>query len=213
MTASARGLFRATGKTAKNDLPREENDFYPTPPEPTRALLKAEMQRLRDFPVIWEPACGDGAMVREIRSAGLNCFGTDLIQRTDGTDPDLWISDFFAEPICPRGAKAIITNPPYHLINERDGKGAWVWHAMETLKVDYMALLLSWSWPGAGGHARLWQQHPPARVYLMRWKIDFTGAGAPPMLNAWFVWDQQHKGETVLRMLDRNDDARQEVLL
>ena len=227
MTASARGLFRATGKTAKPvmvdllcgeavyaDEPlREKDDFYPTPPEPTRALLRAEMQRLRDFPVIWEPACGDGAMVREIRAAGLNCFGTDLIQRTDGTDPDLWISDFFAEPICPRGAKAIITNPPYHLINERDGKGAWVWHAMETLKVDYMALLLSWSWPGAGGHARLWQEHPPARVYLMRWKIDFTGAGAPPMLNAWFVWDRQHKGETVLRMLDRNDDARQEVLL
>ena len=71
-----------------------------------------------------------------------------------------------------------------------------------------MALLLNWSWPGAGGLAPFWAKNPPARVYLMRWKIDFTGQGAPPMLNAWFVWDRQHQGETVLRMLDRKD-ARQ----
>jgi len=42
----------------------------------------------------------------------------------------------------------------------------------------------------------------------MRWKIDFTGQGSPPMLNAWFVWDKEHRGETILRMLDRKD-ARQ----
>lgn len=61
---------------------------------------------------------------------------------------------------------------------------------------------------GAGGHAELWSRLPPARVYLMRWKIDFTGQGAPPMLNAWFCWDRKWRGETVLRMLDRID-ARQ----
>ena len=75
-----------------------------------------------------------------------------------------------------------------------------------------MALLLSWSWPGAGGLAPLWAAHPPARVYLMRWKIDFTGQGAPPMLNGWFVWDRAWRGETVLRMMDRRDDSRQSEL-
>ena len=110
-------------------------------------------------------------------------------------------------------APAIITNPPYNLINWRDGRGGWVTHAMETLGVEYMALLLSWSWPGAGGLSAVWSSNPPARVYLMRWKIDFTGAGAPPMLNGWFVWDRKHKGETILRMLDRDDDHRQESLL
>lgn len=71
MTASARGLFRATGKKPKSvkvlldgqvvetaGLAREKNDFYPTPAEPTRAFLNAELQRLRDFPSIWEPAAG-----------------------------------------------------------------------------------------------------------------------------------------------------------
>lgn len=32
--ASARGLFRATGKTARTERPRTARDFYPTPPPP-----------------------------------------------------------------------------------------------------------------------------------------------------------------------------------
>lgn len=68
--------------------------------------------------------------------------------------------------------------------------------------------------PGAAGLAKVWEDHPPARVYLMRWKIDFTGEGAPPVLNAWFVWDKApHTGETLLRMLDRVSDPRQKSLL
>lgn len=48
MTArSARGLFLTTGKHGKVERPREENDFYPTPPEPTRAFLRAEIGHLR----------------------------------------------------------------------------------------------------------------------------------------------------------------------
>ncbi|MBX8828221.1 hypothetical protein HBA93_21690, partial [Ochrobactrum sp. SFR4] len=81
------------------------------------------------------------------------------------------------------------------------------------LKLEYMALLLSWNWPAAGGLAELYAKYPPARVYLMRWKIDFTGQGAPPMLNAWFVWDTKWQGETALRMLDRRMDFRQPSLL
>lgn len=221
MTASARGLFRATGKKGKpvkaldlagdivevEALEREEADFYATPPEPTRAFLRAEAGRLHDFGLIWEPAAGDGAMVREIRAAGHHCGGTDLIQR-GGADV---VRDFFDFDQPAWGAKAIVTNPPYHLVNYRDGRGRWITHAMEKLGVEYMALLLSWSWPGAGGLGGLWAKHPPARVYLMRWKIDFTGQGAPPMLNGWFVWDKSWKGETVLRMLDRKDSRQSEL--
>lgn len=121
MTASARGLFRATGRKSRpvkqRDLSgeivevehreREEADFYPTPPEPTRAFLRAEASRLRDFPMIWEPAAGDGAMVREIKAAGHGCIGTDLVQR-GGSDA---IMDFFDAKMPPIGARAIITNP------------------------------------------------------------------------------------------------------
>lgn len=223
--ASARGLFRATGRRSAQmrldgtyagetaDVPREAADFYPTPPEPVRAFLAAESGRLSQFPAIWEPAAGDGAMAREIEAAGHRVVTSDIVSR-GGFQPGL-IADFMAlesfvadgEPV-----RAIVTNPPYHLVNWRDGKGGWITRALDVLGVKYMALLLNWSWPGAGGLGPLWAAHPPARVYLMRWKIDFTGGGAPPMLNGWFVWDSEWQGETVLRMLDRHQDSRQSAL-
>ncbi|MCH6203874.1 hypothetical protein L3V16_08460 [Brucella ciceri] len=215
MTASAKGLFRATGKSSKpvhvmldgeivksDSLVREKDDFYPTPPEPTRAFLHAEIHRLKEFSTIWEPAAGDGAMVREMELLGLVVRASDMIDR--GCDAD--IRSFYEFPVAP--ASAIVTNPPFQECGWGNGKARWLYHALETLDVDYMALLLNWTWPGAGGLASFWGRFPAARVYLMRWKIDFTGQGAPPMLNAWFFWDKEHHGETVLRMLDRKD-ARQ----
>ena len=221
MANSASGLFRVTGKKAKpvvqraldssyervkGCLQRAANEFHPTPPEPTRALLHAELRRLRSYPEIWEPAAGDGAMVREIEAAGFNVFASDLIDRGCGFD----IKSFYDYEKAP--ARAIVTNPPFAECNSRDGKARWIWHALRTLRVEYMARLLPWPWPGSAGLAPLWAAFPPARVYLMRFKIDFTGQRAPPMLNAWFCWDSWHRGETALRMLDRKD-ARQGELL
>lgn len=214
--ASARGLFRATGKASKpvpvrlldgsyekaDSLEREKDDFYPTPPEPIRALLHAEIERLRDFPVIWDASAGDGALVREMEAMGLSVVASDLIDRGMGAE----IRDFYDFASAP--ARASVQNPPFQECGWGNGKARWLTHALDTLGLEYMALLLNWSWPGAGGLAPFWAKNPPARVYLMRWKIDFTGQGAPPMLNAWFVWDRKHQGETVLRMLDRKD-ARQ----
>jgi hypothetical protein len=222
---SARGLFRATGKQSKpvaavmldgsiarvDALEREKDDFYPTPPEPTRAFLHAEIDRLRDFQCIWEPAAGDGAMVREMESLGLDVFASDLIDRGSGAV----IRDFYDfsqfEPV--ESGAAIVTNPPFAECGWGNGKARWLKHALDVLDVEYMALLLNWTWPGAGGLAPFWAQHPCARVYLMRWKIDFTGQGAPPMLNGWFVWDKKHQGETVLRMLDRKDARQGELAI
>jgi len=214
--ASARGLFRATGKQSKpvaavmldgtiakvEHLEREKDEFYPTPPEPTRAFLHAEIERLRDFVTVWEPAAGDGAMVREMEAVGMRVVASDLVDRGCGAE----IRSFYDWSFPAAGA--IVTNPPFAECGWGNGKARWLKHALDVLDVEYMALLLNWTWPGAGGLAPFWAEHPASRVYLMRWKIDFTGQGAPPMLNGWFVWDRQHQGETVLRMLDRKD-ARQ----
>ena len=213
MSQSARALFRATGKKAKPKqvrlfdgsyskaaiVEREKDEFYPTPPHPTQSLLYREQSRLKDFDAIWEPACGDGAMMREISAAGFSCMGSDLVDRGCGAE----IVNFF--DVREAHAKAIITNPPYNLVNARDGKGRWIWHALDVLNIEYMALLLNWSWAGAAGNASLWAAHPPSSVYLMRWKIDFTGEGSPPMLHGWFCWDRKHTGECQLLMMDRVD--------
>jgi hypothetical protein len=218
---SARALFRATGKNSKpapfldldleghvatvDALEREKDDFYPTPPEPTRALLHAEIDRLREFPTIWEPAAGDGAMTREMQTMGLSVFQSDLVDRGCNAQ----IASFYDFDSAP--SKAIVTNPPFSECGWGNGKARWLKHALDNLGVEYMALMMNWGWPGAGGLGSFYAAHPPARVYLMRWKIDFTGEGSPPMLNAWFIWDREYQGETLLRMLDRKD-ARQAEL-
>lgn len=213
---SARGLFRATGKKSKpvpvklldgtyskiDALEREENEFYPTPIEPIRAVIHAELDRLKEFPVIWGPACGTGVIGNELRAHGIGTYDSDLIDRGCGAE----IKDFYDFKEAP--APAILENPPFAECGWGNGKARWLYHALDTLGVEYMGLLMNWGFPGAGGLAPFWAKYPPARVYLMRWKIDFTGQGAPPMLNGWFIWDNKHEGETVLRMLDRKD-ARQ----
>lgn len=216
---SSRGLFRATGKKSKpvhirdlegniikvDALEREPNEFYPTPVDPIRSIIHAEIDRLRDFQTIWGPACGTGVIGRELRVHGFETIDSDLIDRGCGAE----IKSFYDYKFAP--SKAILENPPFAECGWGNGKARWLYHALETLDIEYMGLLLNWGFPGAGGLAPFWAKYPPARAYLMRWKVDFTGQGAPPMLNGWFVWDKRHKGETILRMLDRNDARQTEM--
>jgi hypothetical protein len=233
MAASAKPLFRAiSGAAAVADatLPieapqmprpgreaRRTDDFYPTgQPEAIRALLSYDGTRIAAAGGVWEPACGDGALVREIRAAGLGCIATDLVPRGC---PDSSVLDFFEFTVSP--CRAIITNPPYDLINARDGKGAWLRHSLALPGWDYLALLLSWDWPAArlNGLGAMLDAAPFSWCYLMRWKLDFTGEGSPPQRNAWFVWDRLDPRATDgslaypdFRWMDR-EDARQGVLL
>ena len=229
MTRSAKALFRATkakphvpeGQGALiHDMPKRskplpedriEHDFYPTgQPEAIRALLSRDGARIRQLGRVWEPACGDGALVREIRGVGIVCEASDLIDRGC---PDSWLGDFFS--IGQSQAPAIITNPPFNLINARDGHGRWLRHTLAMPGWRYCALLLSWDWPAAraNGLGALLDANPFSYCYLMRWKLDFTGAGSPPQRNAWFVWDRDDvRSEPGFRWLDR-EDGRQGVLL
>jgi len=82
---------------------RAPYEFYPTPPEATRALLSAE----RFDGDIWEPACGNGAIAKELIAKGYQVIATDLIDHGYGTSGlDFLTTEF------PR-AKSIVTNPPY----------------------------------------------------------------------------------------------------
>lgn len=184
---------------------RRQHDFYRTgQPEAIRALLARDGDRILAGETVWEPACGDGALVVPIREAGLKCSASDIVDRGC---PDSWLADYFT---CLRSrGRAIITNPPYNLINARDGHGRWLRHTLAMPGWDYLALLLGWDWPAAraNGLGDLLDSNPFSYCYLMRWKLDFTGEGSPPQRNAWFVWDRLDTGRTEpgFRWLDRID--------
>lgn len=202
MPSSAKALFRATktkpdrGATLPINLHyqrapverRRDLDFYATgQTDAIRGLLLADGARIRGLGPVWEPACGDGAMVREIRAAGIPCCASDIVDRGC---PDSWVADYYT---CLKSrSPSIITNPPYCEINARDGHGRWLRHTLNMPGWRYLALLLSWDWPAAraNGLGKLIDEHPFTYCYLMRWKLDFTGQGSPPQRNAWFVWDR-----------------------
>lgn len=92
------------GSIPRKDRP--ERDFYPTPPRATEALLDAW-----DFSrhVVWEPACGDGAISKVLAARKIKVHSTDI---HDYGFPMRAVADFFT--YAPRFKyTAIVTNPPF----------------------------------------------------------------------------------------------------
>lgn len=96
---------------------RVENDFYPTPPWLTKAVLPILEERLKKLnrwqqPLIYEPACGDLAIVNEICSAWPHSLVdySDIVKEQGGVD----FLTASPEPIY----DVVITNPPYSLAQE-----------------------------------------------------------------------------------------------
>lgn len=67
---------------------REENDYYATDPRAVEMLLERESFS----PCIWEPACGEGHIARELERAGYTVYASDLIDRGYGA-----VRDFLEE--------------------------------------------------------------------------------------------------------------------
>ncbi|HEU4752493.1 MAG TPA: methyltransferase [Armatimonadota bacterium] len=96
--------------------PKDSLDFFPTPPWATRALCK---HVLRMYPggssltSVWDPACGDGAMVGPLREYFGTVRGSDVADYGVGFD----VADFLFPDPKPQ-VDWIITNPPFRLGRE-----------------------------------------------------------------------------------------------
>lgn len=131
-------------------------EFYPTPPEATRALLSIESF---DAP-IWEPACGDGAISRELTAAGYDVISTDLVDRGFGEgEHDFLKSDKAL-------AKHIITNPPYgtHGLGDAFVRRALI-HARKT--GGTVAMLLNLRSLANPGRNKKFVKTPPSAIYIL----------------------------------------------
>lgn len=190
MTAFSLGAAMAGSKSAKRE--RRANDFYPTPWEATAALAVAERHRLAGRR-IWEPACGDGAMARELEARGLDvAYASDLIDRGYG----LTGADFLSAEL-PPGVDAIVTNPPFSHADR------FIRHALGTLQVPYLALLLKATYWHAANRAGLHRRFPPTAYLPCTWRIDFTGERASTMDLCWYVWDAEAAGTVRYELLPR----------
>ena len=193
---SSIGVYSNTDKCAE----RRELDYYPTPWQATEALLLREREWLRFFPEIWEPACGDGAISEVLKLHGYHAVSTDIAPRGYGGT-----LDFLKADIAP--AQAIITNPPFIHAEE------FIRHAHK-LGIEYMALLLKANYFHADCRIKLFQDLPPARVYPIGWRLDFTGGGANHFDCIWVVWSMFHEGQCLyMPPMERPEILGQRVMI
>ncbi len=180
-------------------LADRKDDCYETPPEATRALMRVEHL----LGPIWEPACGPGAIVRELRAEGHEVIATDLVDY--GCEDSQSGVDFLMEHRAL--ARTIITNPPYKLANE------FVRHSLELADVAIMLLRLAFL-EGAG-RSDLIDRHL-ARVWLGRERLpmmhrrgwDGPTIGNAAMPFAWFVFEREPgHGAIELRRMSWRDAA------
>lgn len=183
----------AGGNSARG---RRQSDLYPTPPEATVALLR--FLNLPKNTTIWEPAAGEGDMVKAIRACGYgSSFGTDVSEGFDFLSPDIFKRIL-------TGFDWIITNPPFSLAED------FIRRAAKTEK-PFAMLLKSQYWHAAKRMA-LFEEIPPSYILPLTWRPDFFfkeresgDSGSPLMDVMWCVWltPWMRSTQTIYRTLPR----------
>lgn len=151
---------------------RRKRDDYPTPPWVTR-IIAAE---LNDFDVssVWDPAAGNGRMVRALRREGFNVVGSNR--------------DFLTWKNTPK-VDAICTNPPY------GGGGRlatqFIQHALD-LDVDVVAMLLPIDFDSGSTRVHLFRDCRwfYKKIVLLNRISWFAGGTSPSVNHCWMIWCQ-----------------------
>lgn len=187
-------LNRST-QVKRHPLADRGEDLYETPAVAIRALLRAESNLPR---LIWEPACGPGAIVRELRANGHAVVATDLVDY--GCPHSAGGFNFLRLRSAPPRVRYIVTNPPFKHAH------AFTRRALEL--VPNVALLLRLAFMEGERRkdvldtGRLRRVHVFSRRLPMMHRDGWSGPKASSAVAfAWFVWD----GDTGAPVLNRID--------
>jgi hypothetical protein len=182
------------GGNTRHALTARGDDLYQTPEVAVRALLKVE--QLPHF--VWECACGPGAIVNVLRSAGHRVAATDLVAY--GCPESLAGVDFLMETKAPDGVEAILTNPPYKLA------APFVEHALDLCPRVLMLLRLAFL--ESARRTKILDGGCLARVYPFVDRLPNMhreGWDGPRVTSqtpfAWFVWSRDHCGPTTMQRI------------
>jgi hypothetical protein len=147
---------------------------------------------------VWEPAAGDGALVRPFVAAGFTVIASDIADYgLEGcrSGVDYLKSEPFPE------VEGIVTNPPYRLAMR---------FAEKALKeAPYLALLLRTNFLESTARLQFFRRNPPARIWIssrrlpMMHRYGWSGPQAPSnTCFAWFIWDDRAEMKAVVDWFD-----------
>jgi len=173
---------------------REVVDYYPTPPEATRALLAHETFT----GTILEPACGDGSMSRVLAEVG-DVASSDLFDHGFGT-----VGVDFVKSSFDIGAfDNVITNPPFKLAQ------AFAEKALVVAKRK-VAMFLKFTFAEGLKRKEFFEKSPLKCIYVFSDRVQLTRGGAPMensgmICYAWYVWDHNHFGDASIKWLNSRE--------
>jgi hypothetical protein len=193
-TGNKKSIFTTLGASSHSDHEREKHDYYATEPRVIDELF--EREKFSDN--IWECACGEGHLSKEIQKYTNSILSTDLIDRGFGTGNidflninDVWNGD-------------IITNPPYKYAQE------FVEHAMKLIEKSELsglkvAMFLKITFLEGQKRKELFKKYPPKVIYVYssRRQCGLNGKfeGSSASCYAWFVWEKGFTGDPVIKWI------------
>lgn len=177
-----------SGGIRDEERDRSQNDYYPTPPFATYALLKSD-----DVPEqVIEPAAGRGWMAYELQRSGRGVQASDLYEYPnpiiEGIQHDRNFLDvkksFHNEAI------GVVTNPPY----AKNMAQNFVEHALET-DHRYVAILARTMFVESEKRYSFFKKYPPSSIHHFSSRFScfeeyfFTKPLSGMVGYSWFVWD------------------------
>jgi hypothetical protein len=182
-----------------NPQPRASNDWYCEPTSAVEALLAAERFSGRS----WDPACGRGTIPKAMFEAGLDCCGSDIVDR--GYECSV-LHDFIKDDPARYydGVDNIISNPPFNLARPFIDKAL-------TIASHKVAMLLPLTFLEGQARARWLATTPLARVHVFSWRISMPPgelfvagkikAEGGKKCFAWFCWEHGWQGPPQINLL------------
>ena len=164
------------GNNKFND--RIENDFYATPLNAIEALIKYENFKGN----IWECACGDGVISKELIKAGYDVYSSDLIDRDYGEIKDFLKTDLKFDNI--------ITNPPFNLATE------FTLHGLNKINFKLALLCKLSHLEGIKRNNIIFSKRYLKNVLVFSKRLSFVknGKSGGLMAFAWFIFDKNYNG-------------------
>jgi hypothetical protein len=186
----------------KNHSDRQENDYYATPPEEVRNILKNEDL----YGTILDNSCGEGHLIEPVKESYPNnkVLATDLIDYGYGEGG----LDFLSKDYPYKSVDTIIMNPPFKHIEDfvlkslnRANKKVILFARMQFLESQTR-------------YENIFKNHKPNRIYIYVDRVacakngNFEGALSSNMAFAWFVWDKIDTTTKIewLRRWDKKDE-------
>jgi hypothetical protein len=164
----------------KKEIDRPESDFYATPRPLTWELMKLGL--FDSNKNVYEPACGDGAIVEELNKYFKNGFLVGDIRENKYHNQEDFLTCSY------KNIDYIISNPPFSMWND------FILKAKE-VATDKIAFIGKTNFFGVEGRNRLGIWKNLSDIYIFNRMVDYryfredNKIICGNLVTAWFIWD------------------------